>query len=186
MLAAGLPCPPFSLDGTQPGDQDERNRFPVALDFVDITMLWFSPERAPRSWPGPASRRSPSDFPRTFKHLPKSLLDPRRANYGSDHETDRRTAVRGIEARTGDTAIRTGPKEGQPERWNLACPLSYLRGRKRNRHAPQDTYRGYGAQSGRSEPRRQPCCMDRGGPELGHDTDTSLIRNRRWQSILSK
>ena len=34
-----------------------------------------------------------------------------------------------IEARTGDTAIRTGPKEGQPERWNLACPLSYLRGR---------------------------------------------------------
>ena len=30
-----------------------------------------------------------------------------------------------------------------------------------------------------------PCCMDRGGPELGHDTDTALIRNRRWQPILS-
>ena len=37
LLAAGLPCPPFSLAGKQLGDQDERNLFPVALDLVDIT-----------------------------------------------------------------------------------------------------------------------------------------------------
>ena len=41
----------------------------------------------------------PSDFPRIFKHLQESIQDHRRANYGSDHETDRRTAVRESEAR---------------------------------------------------------------------------------------
>lgn len=37
LLAAGLPCPPFSIAGKQLGDRDERNLFPVALDLVDIT-----------------------------------------------------------------------------------------------------------------------------------------------------
>lgn len=35
LLAAGLPCPPFSIAGKQLGDQDERNLFPAALDVVD-------------------------------------------------------------------------------------------------------------------------------------------------------
>ena len=37
LIAAGLPCPPFSVAGKQLGKQDERNLFPVALDLVDIT-----------------------------------------------------------------------------------------------------------------------------------------------------
>ena len=36
LIAAGLPCPPFSIAGKQLGDQDERNLFPVALDLVNI------------------------------------------------------------------------------------------------------------------------------------------------------
>lgn len=34
LLAAGLPCPPFSIAGKQLGEEDERNLFPVALDIV--------------------------------------------------------------------------------------------------------------------------------------------------------
>lgn len=35
LLAAGLPCPPFSVAGKQLGDRDERNLFPAALRLVD-------------------------------------------------------------------------------------------------------------------------------------------------------
>lgn len=35
LLAAGLPCPPFSAAGKQLGEQDERNLFPAALRLVD-------------------------------------------------------------------------------------------------------------------------------------------------------
>lgn len=35
LLAAGLPCPPFSVAGKQLGEADERNLFPVALDIVE-------------------------------------------------------------------------------------------------------------------------------------------------------
>ena len=34
LLAAGLPCPPFSIAGKQLGSQDERNLFPQALRLV--------------------------------------------------------------------------------------------------------------------------------------------------------
>jgi DNA (cytosine-5)-methyltransferase 1 len=35
LLAAGLPCPPFSVAGKQLGKNDERNLFPAALRIVD-------------------------------------------------------------------------------------------------------------------------------------------------------
>lgn len=35
LLAAGLPCPPFSVAGKQLGDRDERNLFPAALRLID-------------------------------------------------------------------------------------------------------------------------------------------------------
>lgn len=35
LLAAGLPCPPFSLAGKQLGDRDERNLFPAAIRLID-------------------------------------------------------------------------------------------------------------------------------------------------------
>lgn len=35
LLAAGLPCPPFSVAGKQLGDQDERNLFPAALRIIE-------------------------------------------------------------------------------------------------------------------------------------------------------
>ena len=34
LIAAGLPCPPFSIAGKQLGSQDDRNLFPAALDIV--------------------------------------------------------------------------------------------------------------------------------------------------------
>lgn len=36
LLAAGLPCPPFSVAGKKLGDLDERNLFPAALDIVEV------------------------------------------------------------------------------------------------------------------------------------------------------
>jgi len=35
LMAAGLPCPPFSAAGKQLGEKDERNLFPAALRLVD-------------------------------------------------------------------------------------------------------------------------------------------------------
>jgi DNA (cytosine-5)-methyltransferase 1 len=35
LLAAGLPCPPFSIAGKQLGELDERNLFPAALRLID-------------------------------------------------------------------------------------------------------------------------------------------------------
>lgn len=35
VLAAGLPCPPFSIAGKQLGEKDERNLFPAAIRLVD-------------------------------------------------------------------------------------------------------------------------------------------------------
>lgn len=35
LLAAGLPCPPFSVAGKQLGHRDERNLFPTAIRLVD-------------------------------------------------------------------------------------------------------------------------------------------------------
>jgi DNA (cytosine-5)-methyltransferase 1 len=35
LLAAGLPCPPFSVAGKQLGKADERNLFPAAIDIID-------------------------------------------------------------------------------------------------------------------------------------------------------
>ena len=35
LLAAGLPCPPFSVAGRQLGEQDERNLFPEALRLIN-------------------------------------------------------------------------------------------------------------------------------------------------------
>jgi DNA (cytosine-5)-methyltransferase 1 len=35
LLAAGLPCPPFSVAGKQLGEKDERNLFPAALRLID-------------------------------------------------------------------------------------------------------------------------------------------------------
>lgn len=35
LLAAGLPCPPFSIAGKQLGEKDERNLFPAAIRLVD-------------------------------------------------------------------------------------------------------------------------------------------------------
>lgn len=35
LVAAGLPCPPFSVAGKQLGDRDERNLFPAALRLID-------------------------------------------------------------------------------------------------------------------------------------------------------
>lgn len=35
LLAAGLPCPPFSVAGKQLGESDERNLFPAALRLID-------------------------------------------------------------------------------------------------------------------------------------------------------
>ena len=37
VVAAGLPCPPFSRAGKQLGSRDERNLFPAALRIVDKT-----------------------------------------------------------------------------------------------------------------------------------------------------
>ncbi len=38
LLAAGLPCPPFSVAGKQLGKQDERNLFPAALRIIKIVQ----------------------------------------------------------------------------------------------------------------------------------------------------
>jgi DNA (cytosine-5)-methyltransferase 1 len=38
LLAAGLPCPPFSIAGKQLGAKDERNLFPAALRLIDETQ----------------------------------------------------------------------------------------------------------------------------------------------------
>ena len=35
LLAAGLPCPPFSVAGKQLGEKDERNLFPAALRIIE-------------------------------------------------------------------------------------------------------------------------------------------------------
>jgi DNA (cytosine-5)-methyltransferase 1 len=35
LVAAGLPCPPFSIAGKQLGERDERNLFPEALRIID-------------------------------------------------------------------------------------------------------------------------------------------------------
>ncbi len=35
LLAAGLPCPPFSVAGKQLGKSDERNLFPAAIEIID-------------------------------------------------------------------------------------------------------------------------------------------------------
>lgn len=35
LLAAGLPCPPFSIAGKQLGERDERNLFPAAIRLID-------------------------------------------------------------------------------------------------------------------------------------------------------
>jgi DNA (cytosine-5)-methyltransferase 1 len=35
LLAAGLPCPPFSIAGKQLGKDDERNLFPAAIHIID-------------------------------------------------------------------------------------------------------------------------------------------------------
>ena len=35
LIAAGLPCPPFSKAGKQMGERDERNLFPAALRIID-------------------------------------------------------------------------------------------------------------------------------------------------------
>jgi DNA (cytosine-5)-methyltransferase 1 len=35
LLAAGLPCPPFSMAGKQLGEKDERNLFPAAIRLID-------------------------------------------------------------------------------------------------------------------------------------------------------
>ncbi|MCP3400396.1 DNA cytosine methyltransferase [Bradyrhizobium sp. CCGB20] len=37
LLAAGLPCPPFSIAGKQLGPKDERDLFPAALRLIDET-----------------------------------------------------------------------------------------------------------------------------------------------------
>lgn len=38
VVAAGLPCPPFSKAGKQLGDQDERNLFPAALKIIKLVQ----------------------------------------------------------------------------------------------------------------------------------------------------
>lgn len=38
VVAAGLPCPPFSKAGKQLGDQDERNLFPAALKIIKMVQ----------------------------------------------------------------------------------------------------------------------------------------------------
>jgi len=38
LVAAGLPCPPFSVAGKQLGESDERNLFPAALRIIKETM----------------------------------------------------------------------------------------------------------------------------------------------------
>ncbi len=35
LLAAGLPCPPFSVAGKQRGEADERNLFPAAFRIIE-------------------------------------------------------------------------------------------------------------------------------------------------------
>jgi DNA (cytosine-5)-methyltransferase 1 len=38
VIAAGLPCPPFSKAGKQLGSEDERNLFPAALKIVEVVQ----------------------------------------------------------------------------------------------------------------------------------------------------
>ena len=40
LLSGGVPCPPFSIDGKQLGQQDERDLFPQALRLVEQTSAW--------------------------------------------------------------------------------------------------------------------------------------------------
>lgn len=36
LLAAGVPCPPFSIAGKQLGKNDERDMFPAAIDLIEV------------------------------------------------------------------------------------------------------------------------------------------------------
>ena len=74
LIAGGLPCPPFSAEGKQLGESDERSHFNDAIDFID--------DARPRAVKIENVRCFLSDVPRNYRESLKFHLN--RLGYKTD------------------------------------------------------------------------------------------------------